>query len=390
MNKLVLFLFMSQTLQDSAEKALIVADRALIIADPNQIVYGNSGVGDKIVSISSEALENNSLIKSDAFSDVSDTSEVLNEDINRPMSYDKFKNDLVDYYLRNYVSSPFSMGSTIGKLKFLISNFEFQDEALNDFRESCCQSYGKFGSSLVKFISYLYSDDTLTSQQIQSKVPKFLLDLDTIFGHSYSNLLYSYDANDYDFFQDLYLIASYHLEKGNIVASGPRHFVFKIFYTFVDKSLKFLEDLENHPEFLEARSENIKKCTEELKEAIKTLTLSSSDEVVEASILFAKSCKVFIDNALIAYGAENIAFGNEQGFTEEERRTAFDLVIRSKVIVGIIDAFTLFLVPLSDRSAASPDFEDLKIFLTNYFFDYNKIGCLNKEASQASDDLLYE
>jgi len=387
MNKLVLFLFMSQTLQDSAEKTVIVAEKALIIADPDQVVYGKSG--DKTVTTRDETLENNG---SDAlsFPDASDSSEVSNEGIkSSPKSYDEFKSNLVDYYLRNYVSSPFSMGSTIGRLKFLISKFELQDEALNDFRESCCQSYGKFGGCLEKFVSYLYSDDILTSQQIQSKISKFLLNLDTIFGLSYSNLLYSYDANDYDLFQDLYLIASYHLEKGNIVASGPRHFVFKILYTFVDKSLKFLEDLENHPEFLEARSENIKRCTEELKEAIKTLMLSDSGEIVEASILFARSCKKFIDNALIVYGAEHIAFGDEQGFTEQERRTAFDLVIRSKVIVGILDAFTFFLVPLSDRSAASPDFEDLKIFLTNYFFDYNKIGCLNEEASQASD-VLYE
>ena len=226
-------------------------------------------------------------------------------------------------------------------------------------------------------ISKIYYDDDRIMTQIKSKMPMFFRELDRLFDKTLDNFTFLSSRNK--LYYIVGMIASHHIEAGNVTAFSNKDFIYRIFYAFINKSTKFYSHIhKKHIEFIRTNQKLISEDLEDFKSAIDSFIFFYKLEYHTAVRILAKSCQAFIEGLLISFSVEAIAFGDDQIFNSSEKKIAFEVAIRSKVVIGFIDILIKCFDISNKQDFNSSEFDEFVTYFLIYFLDYNKLGLLSQ------------
>lgn len=265
------------------------------------------------------------------------------------------------FYYRNGLES-----LHLSDCKVNISN-ENSEEALED--------------ALKAGISALYGEDSAKASQLTQNPSEFVLKLDTLLKESY--IRFAKNKKYAKLFDSLFSSGDHHIRMKNITANAPRETIFAILTRFVNQIVEFTDNMnKNHAEYIgQGRMALVKELCDNFKVKFETLVSQYQGTNPKLAYDFTDDLKVFVEGLLNIYYAEEVAFGADETFTLKERKAAFELILSSKVVLGILDLFVYF-GEYSDHNSRDPkEFDLFLVYFYNLFFDYEKIDQLNMHDS---------
>lgn len=303
----------------------------------------------------------------------------LGEENGLALFFDQVHGRLMRYLAEQENSCAFSDCEIEKKLREFLSQFEAVDQEYIDLPGVSTNPFESLKNSISNMASEIYCEEgDYNTKQLQSKIPVFFKGVDKLLDRLLANFRFLSAHNKLYYLVSM--IASQHIRAGNVTASCDKAFIYRMFCAFINQSARFYSRIfKSNSDLFHRNKRLILEDVRDFKEAIDYFIFSYNLEFDAAVVALAKSFQNLIESLLSSFNLQAIAFGNNRVFASSDKKIAFEVLIRSKAISGLV----VILVNCLDRSKKQnidlPEFNKFITYFLIYFLGYNKLSLLIQE-----------